>query len=185
MLDQIPDLKVIHFRFVDQGDNVDEEGKRQGSVAELPTKHRGFSHKIDKDVASGSAKAAVPTASQFYPKSLSSLDMLKLGKVVDERNAEMIQLYSFDLALMPWSVAPISVQFILEKDPVGTGGFRKAFRATMVSKDLDTAVWVVKEYLEDAAVAIARRNQTTEQHTKRLYKCICLHEILPKGLIMT
>ena len=80
----------------------------------------------------------------------------------------MIQLYSFDLALMSWSVAPISVQFILEKDPVGSGGFCKAFKATTMSKDLGTAVWVVKEYLEDAAVAIARSNQTIEQHTKKV-----------------
>ena len=59
----------------------------------------------------------------------------------------MIQLYSFDLALMSWSVAPISVQFIIEKDPVGTVDL------TTMSKDLGTAVWVVKEYLEDAAAA--------------------------------
>ena len=35
VLEQIPDLKVIYFRFVDQGGSLDEEGKRQGSVGEL------------------------------------------------------------------------------------------------------------------------------------------------------
>ena len=84
VLEQIPDLQVIYFRFVDQGGSLDEEGKWQGSVGELPTKWRRFSHNSDK-VAFGSAKPAVPAISQFDPKSLSVLDMLKLGKVVDER----------------------------------------------------------------------------------------------------
>ena len=85
VLEQIPDLQVIYFRFVDQGGSLDEEGKWQGSVGELPTKWRRFSHNSDKDFAFGSAKPAVPAISQFDPKSLSVLDMLKLGKVVDER----------------------------------------------------------------------------------------------------
>ena len=128
VLEQIPDLKVIYFWFVDQGDSLDEDGKKQRKAGELPKQLRRFSHNNDKDFAFGPAKPTVPAKSQFYPKSLSVLDMLKLGcpcAVVDERKAEVIQLYSFDLALMSWSVAPTSVQFILEKDPVGLSSFRK------------------------------------------------------------
>ena len=127
ILEQIPDLKVIYFWFVDQGDSLDEDGKKQRKAGELPKQLRRFSHNNDKDFAFGPAKPTVPATSQFYPKSLSVLDMLKLGcpcAVVDERKAEVIQLYSFDLALMSWSVAPTSVQFILEKDPVGLSSFR-------------------------------------------------------------
>ena len=42
VMEQIPNLKVIYFRFVCRGGSLDEEGKRQGSVGELPTNWRSF-----------------------------------------------------------------------------------------------------------------------------------------------
>ncbi len=69
---------------------------------------------------------------------------------------------------MAWSIAPIYVQFVVEKDPVGTGGFRKAFKATTTSKDIGSGVWVVKEYLKEAEEVIRLTNQTTEQHKKKV-----------------
>jgi hypothetical protein len=57
--------------------------------------------------------------------------MLKLGKVVNEKSpSEVIDLFSFDINEMVWSRKPTTVEFLIDKEPIGEGGFREAFKAT-------------------------------------------------------
>ena len=63
-----------------------------------------------------------------FPKSLSVSDMMKLGKVVKKKASTAITLRSFDLDGMGWSSAATTVELVIEKEPFGEGGFRKAYR---------------------------------------------------------
>lgn len=101
-------------------------------------------------------------------KSLSVVEMLKLGKVIHDRSTEIIQLYTFDVNQMGWSRSPQEVEFAMEKEPFGTGGFRRAFRATSITAGFHNCKWVVKKYLPAAVDNIKVVKQTVEQHTKKV-----------------
>lgn len=69
-----------------------------------------------------------PSPSKFVPRSLSVIDILKLGKTIDQTTTK-VYIYSFDLNQIAWSNNPDAVSFSIKKEPFGTGGFRKAFKA--------------------------------------------------------
>lgn len=106
--------------------------------------------------------------SEMVAKSLSVVEMLKLGKVIHDRSTEIIQLYTFDVNQMGWSRSPQEVEFAMEKEPFGTGGFRRAFRATSITAGFHNCKWVVKKYLPAAVDNIKVVKQTVEQHTKKV-----------------
>ena len=120
--------------------------------------------------------------SQTFPKSLSVLDVLKLGKVVNvERVSEATELYHFEINLMEWSHMPVKALFRIEKEPIETGGFRKAFKATTSEREL---LWVIKKYLPEAEQIIKPTNQTLtlEQHTRKVVQMHTLARIFAKRL---
>ena len=136
-LKQLPNLKVIHVRFI--------EGKVQDAPVEVLCERR--KRKI-KDISEGDnaehGKAVVAVASlpqrvssqspsKFVPRSLSVVDMLRLGKLIPNTTTS-VEMFNFDLSVMAWTGRPIAVEFSIESQPFGTGGFRKAFKAT--SNDL-------------------------------------------------
>ena len=90
-------------------------------------------------------KACSP--SKFVPRSLSLVEMLRLGKKIDQTTTK-IDIYSFNLDSMTWSSTPRSIDFLIEKKPFGVGGFRQAFKATSSVPDFCKTTWVVKRYLE-------------------------------------
>ena len=53
---------------------------------------------------------ASPVKSQCYPKSLSVLEMFKMGKVLNKRT-NVITLHSFNVELMAWNLVPTTVEF--------------------------------------------------------------------------
>ena len=55
-----------------------------------------------------------PATSKFYPKSLSIKDILRLGRVVDNK-AKKILIYKFDFAHMEWSSVPLQAEFGIEE----------------------------------------------------------------------
>ena len=63
-----------------------------------------------------------------YPKSLSVSDMMKLGKILKTKATTLIELRSFDLDLVGWSLTATTVEFNIEKEPFGKGRFRDAYR---------------------------------------------------------
>ena len=55
-------------------------------------------------------------------------DMMKLGKIIKTKATTLIELRSFDLDPVGWSLTATTVEFDIEKDPFGKGGFREAYR---------------------------------------------------------
>ena len=54
-----------------------------------------------------------------YPKSLSIVDMLQLGKVVTKSPATVIEVSTFSTSSMSWSKLKRSVEFIFDKNSLG------------------------------------------------------------------
>ena len=172
-VDQIPNMTVIHIWFIEP---VGLEGSLDVDTADsvdysiLPP---AFKKKRDDTPFSNSSSSksileqvkyrhAVPTVT--VPKSLSIREMLQLGKVIND-SAEPITLHRFDMGTMTWCGTRITVDFKVEKEPLGSGGFRKAYRARSVSSIFgDNREWVVKTYLPEAKEIIAITNQTITQH---------------------
>ena len=69
---------------------------------------------------------------------------------------------------MAWTGRPTAVEFSIESQPFGTGGFRKAFKATSNDRGFQGSTWVVKRYLEKASEDIIAIGQTLEEHTKKV-----------------
>jgi hypothetical protein len=91
-----------------------------------------------------------------YPKSLSIADMLKLGKVVKESPAMVIEVSIFCTSSMSWSKVKQSAEFVIDKKSLGQGGFRVAFKASC-STHLDAfngKSWVVKKFLPKTLEAV-------------------------------
>lgn len=67
------------------------------------------------------------------PKSISVMQMLKLGKVVE--SPEVVYLYQFDLSTMRWSTIPKPVRFNISKDLLGEGAFRRAYMLAQTTRN--------------------------------------------------
>lgn len=92
------------------------------------------------------------------PKSISVMQMLKLGKVVE--SPEVVYLYQFDLSTMRWSTIPKPVRFNISKDLLGEGAFRRAYKARTNNKELSAFTWVVKEYTRNALEVISETEES-------------------------
>ena len=167
---QIPDSRVIHVRFVERVPVVElDEGTELGtrergpSLKSLPAK-RKFSDAETK-TRSVPTKSA-PSPSKFVPRSLSVVEMLKLGKVITQSTTS-VNIYAFNFNEMSWSTTPSTVDFSIGKEPFGKGGFRQAFKATSNDKEFQ-GTWVIKKYLPKSISDIESTGQSIEQHTKKV-----------------
>ena len=75
--------------------------------------------------------------------------------------SEAIELCHFDINLMEWSLMPVKALFRIEKEPIGTGGFQKAFKATTSERELSDTLWVIKKYLSEAEQIIKANQSNT------------------------
>lgn len=74
--------------------------------------------------------------------------MMKLVKRVKPNKAlSVLEVYSFNLENINWSLVPQKVEFVSEKDVLGSGGFRQAYKASSSSPNFNNAIWFVKKYL--------------------------------------
>ena len=105
---------------------------------------------------------------------MSAVEMLKLGREIKSIPATEILVYHFDFKNLNWGSVPDKVEFVIDKDPLGTGGFRQAFKATSQTKGFDHTPWVVKKYLAKTVSDIGILGQTVEQHTKKVVQMHCL-----------
>ncbi len=112
---QIPDQKFFHVRFV----HANTLGDRS-SVNKV--KPAGPSTNATKSVPvhTVSSVAQKTTASKVYPKSLSVVDMLKLGKKI-EQSSSMIDIFKFSISQMTWSKVESGVEFNISKEPFASG----------------------------------------------------------------
>jgi hypothetical protein len=91
--------------------------------------------------------------SKFVSRSLSVVDMMRLGKVISKKTTS-VQIYAFDIKGMSWSETPIIAEFTIEPEPFGVGGFRKAFKSTSHHKSFEGSTWVIKKYLRKVKLVI-------------------------------
>ena len=102
-----------------------------------------------------------------YPKSLSVLEMLKLGTVIKDKSTPL-ELFEFDVHSMAWSANGRTVNFVVDEKVLGAGGFREVFKATSDGNEFADSTWVVKRYLPEAITIIGKTNQTVMYHTKKV-----------------
>ena len=63
------------------------------------------------------------------PRSLSVAEMLRLGKLITKA-IDVIDIHHFNMKEMAWSGKATPVKFNIKREPFGTRGFRKAFKAS-------------------------------------------------------
>ena len=90
------------------------------------------------------------------------VDMLRLGKLIPNTTTS-VEMFNFDMSVMARTGRPTAVEFCIESQPFGTGGFRKAFKATSNDREFQGSTWVVKRYLEKALEDIIAIGQTLEE----------------------
>ncbi|XP_028413094.1 alpha-protein kinase vwkA-like [Dendronephthya gigantea] len=169
-MDQVPNVsKLVHVRFIkcDEEEVYNDIQDTQPAEVNQPRKVR-----VAKDAAKSMSYAQLkknpsPVKSQCFPKSLSVLEMLKMGKVLDKKSTTVITLHSFNIELMAWNVVPTTVEFVVEEEPLGIGAFREARKATTTHPQFVYSKWVVKYYLPKAEKDIEEANQSLESHTKK------------------
>ena len=187
-LQQIPDLKLVHIRFVSKPDSDVED---DDAMFAIPTfKRRKVSNKpankkefvFSKPSLSQAKSSQMPTTLETnsfrpgppssminaYPKSLSTLDMMKLGKVVKQpKSLKAIEIFKFNIKGMIWTTIPDRVEFSVESEAFGEGGFRKAVKARSMPNEYK-GTWVVKRYLPGTLSTIEKLGQTVEDHTRKV-----------------
>ena len=171
-IDQVPSVaKLVHVRFIkcDKDEVYNEIEDVQSGSAQVDQREKIH---VAKGAAKSLSSAHVrtkpsPVKSQCFPKSLSVLEMLKMGKVLDKKCTTVITLHSFNIELMAWNIVPTAVEFVIEKEPLGVGAFRQACKATTTHPQFAYSTWVVKYYLPKAQKEIEEANQSLESHTKK------------------
>ena len=69
---------------------------------------------------------------------------------------------------MVWTKRPTTVEFSIESEPFGTGGFQKVLKATSNDNGFQGSMWVVKRYLEKVLEDIIAIGQALEEHAKKV-----------------
>ena len=174
-LTQIPDLKVIHIRFVQHNNRNSDSDYGSQSMVRLSSETSHIrSNRIGSVLHSGPRSAAslsFPKARKdsFFPKSLSISTMLKLGKLPSKQSeVTVIEIFKFDKDLMTWPVLPLKAEFVVSKEHFGEGGFRRAYRATSSTDEFKAQEWVVKKYLPETLTCLRETGQSAEDQSKKI-----------------
>lgn len=177
-LEQISHLnKVIHVRFVNNDKIVtvpdDETSDNEDSVfcPISKKKPRQVQDAFIRPNSLPTTSGVIPVKDEkvVYPKSLSISQILQLGKLVKAPpGRKILKLFHFDLEHMAWSDIPTKVECQIENDPFAQGGFRSAYRASIVTADFSKKKWVIKKFLPDTVKCIEEElNQTVENQAKK------------------
>lgn len=159
---QIPNLQLIHVRFIPEGDadvEIVETTTTEG-CPETSIKRKTLTRSVSSPPKS-------KKISRIPPRSLSVSTILQLGRLVQPKTT-LVNLFSFNLHSLTWSSIPVPVEFEISHDVLGEGGFRKAYKATTATKTFPHATWVIKRYKPKALVEIENINQTVEYQTKKV-----------------
>ena len=138
-MEHVPDLKVIHVRFIKpqinaraarpstsfvtplSEDILREENPAFSFTSECyPLRKSPNKRKINKEKSSSAA------AKKATPKSLTVSQMVRLGKLIkptadDTTHRMIIDVFSFDFSNLSWSVLPQTVEFTVENAVLGEG----------------------------------------------------------------
>ena len=187
-MNHLPNLKVIHIRYIKRNDDSGSADRDSGIVDTNPlalaTNSRTFSKsstvfkpQISSLLPKGLA-TAVETSKKVVPVSISLVrslpvsSMLKLGKVITkfQSSSEEIETSYFSVNSMSWS-APVKLKFLIDEQPFATGGFRAAYMAKLSNT---TRKYVVKRYLESSLTDLNQFQETPECHAR---KSIQMHSL--------
>ena len=185
----IPVFKVIHVRFIKS--SISPTWQLENEYASSSSRQQCLSEPVTppcpsrKNPEKRTQSACSPNAKQLFPKSLSISHMIKLGKLVKPNEVvSVLEVYSFDLENINWSLLPQKVEFVIEKDVLGIGGFWQAFKARSSSPNFSNAVWVVKKYFPSTAKEITEDIKITiEEHTKKVVQMHALTKTLLSNLV--
>ena len=163
---------MIYVRFVEKSDETGEATVTTTTCAGPPPPKKIRARKINHAPQPGASQpskcmTSSPQVSQFVPRSLSIVEMLKLGKAINHTSTT-ISIYTFDLKGIAWSSQPKNVDFTIDVEPFETGGFRKAYKAISVEKEFEGCTWVIKRYLPKTIEDISTIGQTVEDHTRKV-----------------
>ena len=169
------------MRFVERVGESDEcEGLEAARVAchggKSPPAKRRFSGTGSTSEALNKSQPVktAPSPSKFVPRSLSLVEMLKLGKVITQSTTS-VDLYSFDLQQMSWSKMPSSIDFSIHKrnhllQEVSVKRTKQQAR----QKNLKPIPGSSKSIWPHQSVTLRRQVKQWNNILKKLYKCITL-----------
>ncbi len=136
-VEQIPSFNVIHVRFVvtnhedptpSSHDSCPWEVDNVSSCLTEIRNRKKRPRPLGKITSLPNPEYSAKETSS-YRKSLSVLEMLKLGTVIKSMSTSF-DLYEFNIQKMTWTTKPITVEFVVEEDALGVGGFREVFNVT-------------------------------------------------------
>ena len=176
-ISQLPNLKLIHVRFVlDTSYASDNLSHSQFVEPSKPSAVSRFFGPLIPPISVPCSsisnilkrKLPSPPAMKKFPKSLPVTAMLKLGKPISETESldETIEISTFNIDEMVWS-APVSVHFAIEKEEFGRGGFRLARKATSNSPNFKWKTYVVKYFLPGTKDIITQLGETEMDHARK------------------
>ena len=134
-------------------DEINEISVR--NIKKACMKHYGMSETMFCDALAGehTSKSVISNSMQVCPAEPVGCWHAKIGKAHYRYHNLRWDLH-FDMSVMARTGRPTTVDFSIEPEPFGIGGFRKAFKATSNDRGFNGSTWVVKRYLEKAAVDI-------------------------------
>ena len=134
-------------------DEINEISVR--NIKKACMKHYGMSETMFCDALAGehTSKNVISNSMQVCPAESVGCWHAKIGKAHYRYHNLRWDLH-FDMSVMARTGRPTTVDFSIEPEPFGIGGFRKAFKATSNDRGFNGSTWVVKRYLEKAAVDI-------------------------------
>lgn len=188
---QLPNLKLIHVRFVMKND---EDSGRSGYSSAVSSGISGSllprcsgPYVVESRSQSSTSMLAHPTIARStsaiglkrklddsfrcespIPKSLGVTSMMKLGKAITntETLQEVVEVSAFNIDSMIWS-PPVSAHFRIEKEIFAQGGFRAAFKATSKSPHFEGKTYVVKRLLPETVDLIGEVKETPEEQARK------------------
>ena len=178
---QLPDLKVIHDRFIEPPPTTtNDTGKYKAYKRKL---NRGRNEMNPPGLPESKKHCSLPVKycdtgkkpppSECIPKSLSVVDMLKLGREINDMTTTAVEVFAFGLEKMAWG-CPSTIEVCIGRDPFGSGGFRDAYKAISLARGFANKTWVVKKFKEKSIEGLENMMQTVEQHTKKVVQMHCL-----------
>ena len=186
---QLPNLKLIHVRFVMKNDGNSSSGvsstvsrspllERPGSPSRYLIESRSqvsTSMLARSNVARSTSAIGLKRKSDVafrspvpVPKSLGVTSMIKLGKAITATDTlqEIVEVSAFDINSMIWS-PPVSAHFTIEKEIFAQGGFRAAYQATSKSPHFDKDKYIVKRLLPETVELIGEVKETPEEQARK------------------
>ena len=110
-------MRVVYIRFIEPAQSYSGTSGHEAADP-VPGMKRKQQTQPKSEPSPEKKKSCV---SEMVAKSLSVVEMLKLGKIIHDRSTVIIQLYTFDVKQMSWSRNPQEVEFAIEKEPFGIG----------------------------------------------------------------